>query len=124
MGNLDFNKLKERFIETYDNEDTQRTVKYILFNDTTIAHENALGKDLSHFNKQEIINLLGEFGSKSLKTVDSKRSYIASYIDFALDQDHLKTGFNYAKNIDIDILKSQVDQDALENKYLFEWLND
>lgn len=117
---LDFDLLKERFIKSYDNEDTQLTIRYILFNDIVKRHEKILGKDLSHFNKDEIINLLGEFGSQSVKTVDSKRSYISQYINFAIKENFLTTGINHANNINFDIIKSLADQRALKNKYITE----
>ncbi len=120
INNLDFNLLKQRFINSYDNEDTQLTIKYILFSDVVKRHEKILKKDLSHFNKDEIINLLGEFGSQSVKTVDSKRSYISQYINFAINENFLTTGINHASNINYDIIKSLVDQRALRNKYITE----
>lgn len=107
--------LKKRFIKKYAIS-IQPTI-YHMFQASKIL-EDEFNKDIFAFSAEELKILFGEFEARSLGSLEIKRSYLDSYVNFAREQGYVKTMLNNISLFNKDILKGFVDQRAIENKYI------
>jgi hypothetical protein len=85
-------EIKQRFLDTYDNEGTRNTMKYIFF--SSYGNELPLGKDLYDFSLDEIGKVIAESRPKSVSVAKSKARFISQYISWAIYDNLRKNAIN------------------------------
>jgi integrase len=100
-------EIKQKFLDTYDNEGTRHTMKYIFFN----AYENEfpLGKDMYDFSLEEIGKIISSSNPKSVPVALSRGRFISQYISWAIQNNLRKNTLNPLQNIDKDWYEQFVD---------------
>jgi integrase len=82
-------EVKNRFLNEYDNEGTQATIKSIFTK--TASTEKTLGKDLYNFSLDDIAAVFPELKPKVPSTAHSKGRFIKLYISWAIEHGY-RTG--------------------------------
>lgn len=110
MANMMYNEeIKERFLDTYENEDTKSTIRYTFYK--TFIDENALDKDLYDFNLQEISNVIRNHSPRSNSVAKSIGAFISQYITWAIEEANLrKSNIHPMKALERDFYDSLVDK--------------
>lgn len=92
---------KERFLSTYDNEDTKNTIRYMLFYNSESA-ETQLRKDLYDFNQEEISKVIKKANPHNLTTAKTIGRFISQYMHWAINPPQLlrKNNINPMKAVD------------------------
>lgn len=118
MGDVVKNSnLKERFLNQYP-EKTQYYMKYIICANIVELMENIKNKDLYQFNRDELLQLIGELNPSSPQAAITQLSVIRKYIDFAIINGYLTTGINFADLIKPEDVQNVVNKQAMELKYV------
>lgn len=79
-------EIKEAFLNSYENEATRTTLRYLLYKAEPI--ESQLNKDLSNFNLNEIANVLKNTNAMSKSVVKTNARFLSSYISWAIANGH------------------------------------
>lgn len=82
MSRLYNEDIKEKFLETYDNEQTRKTLKNVFIKSQPI--ESVLNKDLYNFNIDELANVIHNTDPLSITVARSTGRFISQYINWAL----------------------------------------
>lgn len=93
MNKLYNPELKERFLSTYDNEDTRTTIRYAFFKSYLI--ESVLDKDLADFNLDEIGKCIANSSPHNVQTAKATGRFLSAYISWAIEE-----GIREGSNID------------------------
>ncbi|MEW5569693.1 phage lytic cycle repressor MrpR family protein [Rossellomorea marisflavi] len=100
--------VKEEFLNTYDNEGTKNTIRYVFL--ASRLNEVPLGKDLYDFSKEEIGKVIAETKPKSTAIARTKAIFINQYISWAISNNYRKNAINpLQKEANEEWLKSFVD---------------
>lgn len=110
-------ELKEMFLKQYTPR-TQQYMRYILYSDQAKIMETRKGKDIYEFNRDEVLQLIGESSPTSIHSGISQLSVIKKYIDFAIVNGHLTTGINFADLIKPNDVNEVINLKAIELKYI------
>lgn len=84
--------IKEEFLNTYENEETQRTIAYIFYKSKTT--EEMLGKDLCEFNIYELEEALFCMNPLTKRASETNGRFISLYIDWAISKGLLTSNIN------------------------------
>lgn len=84
-------ELKERFLSTYDNEDTRSTLRHVFYKSYLV--ENVLDKDLAQFNLDEVGKVIANSSPHNAQTARSIGRFISSYVSWATEEG-LREGSN------------------------------
>lgn len=77
-------EVKERFLSTYDNEDSRLTVRYVF--EKTFLVENVLDKDLANFNLDQIGKCIANSSPHNSQTARTTGRFISGYISWAIGE--------------------------------------
>lgn len=83
---------KEKFLETYDNEQTQKTIRNAFYK--SYPEEYRLNKDLFNFDQHEIIDVIKNANPHSKSVAKSLGRFFKQYIDWAYDVGLRKSNLN------------------------------
>lgn len=113
----DGSKLKERFLEQYD-EKTRKMYAYVL-SKTTDA-EKQLNKDVCNFTYDECDMMLYGLNATSDQSILTQTSILSMYVDYAILQGYVPTKINYFASsfTGVDVLKKYINKTAAEKKYI------
>jgi integrase len=89
--------IKKEFLSTYDNEQTQITIEYILYKAS--AMEETLEKDLYDFNINEIGKIISNTNPLNMMVARSTGRILSSYITWASEKGLRKTNINPLKSM-------------------------
>jgi hypothetical protein len=110
-------ELKNVYLNTIDNEGTRENIGYT-FQKARIL-EDEKGKDICHFNFDELGELWSSFRAKSFAAITTKVSIIVKYIDFCIDKGLADVNYNWAKMyFNEDGLRPYVSKVAIGNKII------
>jgi integrase len=110
--------LKNRYLNTIDNEGTRQNIAYTFKKTAKIESEK--GKDLCQFNFEDIDELFRSFRTKSFAAINTKASICSKYIDFCVEIGFADVNYNWIKNnfFGEDNLKKYVSKVAINKKIL------
>lgn len=74
---------KEEYLNTFDNEGSQRTISYIFYHSQPI--EEQLGYDLCNFSFDEIVNVLENMNSMNKNVARTNARFMKSYISWCIE---------------------------------------
>lgn len=100
-------EIKEKFLMSYDNEDTRKTIRRV-FNKSHVA-EDLLEKDLYDFNESEISKVMKSLNPHSLSVSKSIGGYISAYISWAIKNGFRKNNLNPMDGLDDNFYKQFID---------------
>ena len=83
MSELYNEKLKEAFLNSYDNENTRKTIKNVFVK--SARTEESLGKDLYEFNLDEIKSVLYDMNSSTKLSAKTNGRFIEYYLDWTIE---------------------------------------
>jgi integrase len=89
-------EIKQKFLDTYENEGTKNTIKYIFF--YSYLNEVPLNKDLYDFSKEEIGKIVADSQPKSLSVAKTKLRFIHQYISWAISNNYRRNSINPLQN--------------------------
>ncbi|WP_187442975.1 tyrosine-type recombinase/integrase [Rossellomorea marisflavi] len=100
-------EIKQRFLNTYENEGTRNTIQYLFFS----AYENEvpLGKDLYDFNLDDIKLVISSTNPKSTSVAKQKGVFISQYISWAIENNFKQTTINPLQDIRADWYEQFID---------------
>jgi hypothetical protein len=101
-------EVKNRFLNEYDNEGTQATIKSIFTK--TASTENTLNKDLYNFSLDDISNVFPNLEPKVPSTAHSKGRFIRLYISWAIKNGYRDDNLNPLNGIEKDFFAKFVDK--------------
>lgn len=104
-------EIKQKFLDTYENEGTRHTLKYIFFN--SYLNEVPLEKDLFDFSKEQVGKVIFDSRPKSISVARTKARFIHQYISWAISNNYRKNAINPLQSEvnDENWLKTFVDPD-------------
>lgn len=108
-------EIKEHFIGTYKDKDTQKTIKPI-FKKTSLKEE-ALGKDLFQFTQDEAIPLLTYLSRNTTNGLNNNLSYIRQYVRWCEKQGYSKGNMTF-ESIHKKDLVGLINFDIANNQYI------
>jgi integrase len=82
MGKLYNQEIKEKFLETYENEQSRKTINNVFLKSELI--ESVLDKDLYNFNQTEIGKVISNANPHSKMVARSLGRFISQYISWAM----------------------------------------
>lgn len=85
-------EIKQEFLDTYENEGTRHTLKYIFFN--SYLNELPLEKDLFDFSKEQVGKVIADSQPKSISVARTKARFIHQYISWAISNNYRKNAIN------------------------------
>lgn len=89
-NNLYNEELKNKYLLTFDNEQTQDTLRYLFYK--IYSTEKTLGKDLCDFNVEEIGKAIQATDPMNISAAKTKGRVISSYITWCMDNGYSKHG--------------------------------
>jgi integrase len=99
LANRIYNEdIKQKFLETYENEGTRNTMKYIFF--AAFENEMPLEKDIYNFSLDEIGKVISSSNPKSVPVALSRGRFISQYISWAIENNLRTNTLNPLQNID------------------------
>lgn len=109
MSNKFYNpEIKERFLSTYENDQTKNTIKYVFYNSQPT--EELLEKDLFDFNLIEIGKVIKDSNPHSLTTAKATGRFITKYIAWAIDEYLREDNINPLRAIDDSFYEPLIDK--------------
>jgi hypothetical protein len=99
MNELYNPNIKEQFLKTYDNEQTQNTIKYLLYNAYSI--EKILDKDLYNFSLGEIGQVLLNSDPLNLSVAKTNARFLTQYISWGIENGLRNDNLNPLRGIDV-----------------------
>jgi integrase len=97
MNKLYNEEIKKEFLSSYDNEQTQTTIEYILYKSSDM--ENALEKDLYDFNVNQIGKVISNTNPLNVTVARSTGRILSAYITWASEKGLRKTNINPIKSM-------------------------
>ncbi|KON87420.1 hypothetical protein AF332_11680 [Sporosarcina globispora] len=108
MSNKIYNlDIKEKFLSTYENEQTQNTLKYVFYR--SYSAEELLEKDLYDFTSDQIKKVIKNTNPHSLVTAKSTTRFITQYISWAIGEG-LRSNLNPLKGLDDSFYEGLIDK--------------
>jgi integrase len=107
MSNLYNEEVKNRYLQTYDNEGTKNTIRHV-FSKTAITEET-LRKDLYNFSLEDLIDAFKNINALTKSVVMSAGRFIKSYISFCIKNGYRDDNLNPLTGI--------------ENDWYAQWIN-
>lgn len=101
-------EIKERFLSTYDNEQTRNTLKYVFLNSRSA--EELLEKDLYQFNLTETSKIIKNSNPHSIVTAKSTGRFISQYITWAIEEGLRSSNINPMRTLDDSYYEPLVDK--------------
>jgi integrase len=98
MNKLYNPQIKEEFLKTYDNEQTQNTIRYLLFKAYSI--EMILDKDLYNFSLGEVGQVLLNSDPLNLSVAKTNARFLTQYISWAIEKGLRNDNLNPLRGID------------------------
>ena len=87
------------------------------------ATERDVGKKITEFSQEEILNMYRKFNLTSVNTLQNYNNYLRAYCDFIIYKTN--KGTNRFADINKEMLKTCIDEDMRKNKYItYEHLKD
>jgi integrase len=83
MGKLYHEEIKERFLSTYDNEQTRQTIRNVFFNTELI--ESVLNKDIYDFSLEELGKAIENTRPFNANVARSNGRFLSQYISWAIE---------------------------------------
>lgn len=80
------------------------------------AIERNVGKEITEFSQEEILNIFRKFNLTSVNTLQNYNNYLKAYCDFVIYKTN--NGTNHFANIGKEVLKTCIDEDTKKNKYI------
>jgi integrase len=117
MSNIYNEEVKNRYLETYENEGTQTTIRNIFSKSAT--QEETLKKDLYNFSIDDLIDVFKNVSPKSLAVSMSAGRFIKSYISWCITNGYRDNNDNPLNGVDKEWYKNFVDR-KLKIHYSFE----
>lgn len=108
MNKLYREDIKEKFLNTYDNEQTQKTLRHVFYKSELI--EDTLDKDLYNFNMHEIAKVIKNANPHNEQTARSIGRFISNYISWAIGEGLRENNINPIKGIDNSFYEPLVDK--------------
>ncbi|MGD6876913.1 hypothetical protein [Bacillus infantis] len=90
-------EIKEKFLSTYTNEDSQYTIGHVL--SKAIYEESRLEKDLYDFNLSEIGEVIANAKPHSKSVAKSYGRFLTQYISWAIEEGLRKSNINPLKGV-------------------------
>jgi integrase len=84
MNRLYNEEIKEKFLSTYENEQTQKTLRNVFYNASLI--ENVLEKDLYEFTQDEIGKVIANTNPHNSNVARSIGRFVSQYISWAIEE--------------------------------------
>ncbi|MEC1726948.1 site-specific integrase [Schinkia azotoformans] len=103
--------LKSRFLNEYENENTQQTYKY-LFEKSYQYEKTFFEKDLSMFTLEQIEKFLTDIKPLTINVARSHGRIISAYTNWAITQDDIDVSVNPLKDIPTSFYNQFVDKSA------------
>jgi integrase len=97
MNKLYNEEIKKEFLSTYDNEQTQVTIEYILYKAASM--EEALEKDLYDFNVNELGKTIRNSDPLNITVARSTGRILSAYITWASEKGLRQTNINPIKSM-------------------------
>jgi integrase len=98
LNNLYNEQIKNEFLNTYNNEQTQNTIKYLLFKAYSI--EKILDKDLYNFNISELGNVILNSDPLNLAVAKTNVRFLVQYLSWAIEKGLRNDNINPLRGID------------------------
>lgn len=93
-------------------------MNYIINADIVKIMELKKDKPLHEFNREDILQVIGELNPLSIQSAITQLSVIKKYIDFAIANGFLTTGINFATLIKTQDIERVVNMQAMDLKYI------
>lgn len=100
MSNLYNEEVKNRYLQTYDNEGTQNTIRHIFTKSATT--EETLQKDLYNFSLEDLIDVFKNINALTKSVVMSAGRFIKSYISWCIKNGYRDDNLNPLTGIEND----------------------
>jgi integrase len=91
-------EVKNRFLNTFTNEGTQKTINSIFIKSATT--EETLGKDLYNFSTEDLIDVFKEINPKSKSVSMSSGRFIKQYISWCIKKGYRDNNDNPVNGLD------------------------
>jgi hypothetical protein len=103
--------IKNKFLDTYENENSRNTISYIF--KYSYMNELPLDKDLYDFNLEQIGSVISSSNPKTIDVALARGRFISQYISWAIasPQNLRKNTLNPLQNIDEDWYEQFIDKD-------------
>lgn len=102
-------EIKQKFLDTYENEGSKNTIKYLFYN--SYENEVPLDKDLYDFDLSEIRLVIFSSNPKSISVARQKSVFISQYISWAIENNLRKTTINPLQDIRGEWFEQFIDPD-------------
>lgn len=117
MSNIYNEEVKNRYLETYENEGTQTTIRNIFTK--SVVQEETLNKDLYNFSIDDLIDVFKNISPKSTAVSLSAGRFIKSYISWCITNGYRDNNDNPLNGVDKEWYKQFIDR-KLKIHYSFE----
>lgn len=107
MSKLYNEEIKERFLNIYDNEQTQKTIRNVFMKTELI--ESVLEKDIYRMNLTELGKCIANTEPHNTGVAVSNGRFISQYISWAIENGYRENNLNPLKGIDTDWYANFVD---------------
>src|SRR5205085_10531876 len=97
MGKLYNEETKERFLSTYENEQTQTTIRNVFFKTELV--ESVLEKDLYDFTVEELGKAIENTNPHTANVARSNGRFLSQYISWAIESRLRKNALNPLKGV-------------------------
>lgn len=108
MTNLYNEEIKEKFLNTYDNEQTQKTIRNVFAK--TYLIENTLDKDMYEMNIEDLGRCIANTEPHNVGVARSNGRFISQYISHCTEIGLRKSNLNPLKTIDLTWYNNFVDR--------------
>jgi hypothetical protein len=105
-----YEDIKNKFLDTYENEGSRNTIKYIF--KYSYRNELPLEKDLYDFNLDEIGKVISSSNPKTVAVANARGRYISQYISWAIANNLRKNALNPLQNVDKEWYEQFIDPDT------------
>lgn len=108
MNKLYNEEVKERFLSTYDNPQTQKTVRNVFLKSELV--ERVLDKDLFSFNLDEIGSVISNLNPLTIGVSKSYGRFIGQYTQYCIEQGLRENNINPIKAVPSEYFEQFVDK--------------
>lgn len=108
MNRLYNEEIKERFLSTYDNEATQKTIRNVFFKTEMI--ESVLDKDIYEFTLEQLHKAITNTNPHSKSVATSTGRFLSQYISYCIESGYRKGNINPLKSLSDDFYEDTIDK--------------
>lgn len=108
MNKLYNEEIKERFLSTYDNEQTQKTIRNVFFKTELI--ESVLDKDVYEFTLEQLNTAITNTNPHSKSVATSTGRFLSQYISFCIENGYRKGNINPLKSVNDEFYENTIDK--------------